>query len=420
MPLVSFNGGIRFPSGKETATIMPINTIAVPQRCHYPLRKGRISYYPAVAQGDNVREGQIIARTSDSNEPPLHSSIPGRITEIVPDSDGRCFLSITVETSGSFISAHDEHHDHWQSLSSDEIRSVISESGIPLPFQENTPDDLDALIVNAIDQEPFLSSRAATLAAYPSMIAEGIDILIRCTGAKHAIVAVTRRTMESAGRLETEYMNKTGHPLRFKILSSKYPRGFPSFIIREITGTGRYPASGSNRYPVIDIEYVYAAYEAIVKNKPFFERVITVAGDAASRPGNYKIRNGTPVAHIMDECGLPGLKPSSVIIGGPLTGRNTDNLNTPVTLSTGAVIFLSRSIHQIAGKRYPCIHCGFCADVCPVRINPLEVAESIIRGVSPVIRSFCIGCGCCAASCPSRIPLSSIIHSRSDHGYSDV
>jgi len=57
----------------------------------------------------------------------------------------------------------------------------------------------------------------------------------------------------------------------------------------------------------------------------------------------------------------------------------------------------------------PCIRCGECATVCPVRLHPqrllLQLRDGHLRAAENDGAMDCTECGRCDAVCPSRIPL---------------
>jgi ferredoxin len=63
----------------------------------------------------------------------------------------------------------------------------------------------------------------------------------------------------------------------------------------------------------------------------------------------------------------------------------------------------------------PCVRCGWCAEGCPVRIQPAGILEAAQRSSPELAERFglhaCIECGICSYVCPSRLPLLDAIRS---------
>ena len=88
-------------------------------------------------------------------------------------------------------------------------------------------------------------------------------------------------------------------------LKVKYPQGGEKQLIDAITK--RQVASGalpiSTGAVVQNVGTAFAVYEAVQKNKPLFERVITVTGKSVAKPSNFLARIGTPMKQLIDACG---------------------------------------------------------------------------------------------------------------------
>jgi electron transport complex protein RnfC len=53
----------------------------------------------------------------------------------------------------------------------------------------------------------------------------------------------------------------------------------------------------------------FAVYEAVQKNKPLIDRVVTVTGKSMKKPGNLLVRIGTPIADLITYAGgLPRIQ----------------------------------------------------------------------------------------------------------------
>ena len=139
-------------------------------------------------------------------------------------------------------------------------------------------------------------------------------------------------------------------------------------------------------------------------------RVLTVAGPAVARPGNYIVPIGTPLRFLLEQVGARS-SAKEVILGGPMMGQAQANLDAPVVKGTTGVVVLEKHETRLE-KVYPCIHCGRCLEACPVFLNP-----SLLGDLARVARydamtdqhlADCMLCGSCAYVCPSNIPLAQL------------
>lgn len=86
---------------------------------------------------------------------------------------------------------------------------------------------------------------------------------------------------------------------------------------------------------------VFAIYEAVMKNKPLFERVITVTGKEVQNPSNLLARIGTPMNQLIEECGGLPENTGKVIGGGPMMGKALMNLDVPVCKGSSGLLLMS-------------------------------------------------------------------------------
>lgn len=78
-----------------------------------------------------------------------------------------------------------------------------------------------------------------------------------------------------------------------------------------------------------------------MKNKPLFERVITVTGKEVQNPSNLLARIGTPMNQLIEECGGLPENTGKVIGGGPMMGKALMNLDVPVCKGSSGLLLMS-------------------------------------------------------------------------------
>ena len=159
---------------------------------------------------------------------------------------------------------------------------------------------------------------------------------------------------------------------------------------------------------VLNIGTLYAIFEAVVNDWPLIERVLTVTGSPVAVPRNLKVRLGTRIGDLFEECGGLTGSVGKVVVGGPMRGLAVDSLDTPVTKAlTGVMAFTAQEAR--VRTEWPCINCGDCVEACPWDLVPTRLYKLIKKeDFSAAEReglSRCTECGCCAFACPSHIPL---------------
>lgn len=425
---MTFKGGIHPPEYKHITEGMEFSNFSIPQICYIPLQQhiGKPAV-PVVNAGEMVCEGQLIGKADGFISANVHSSIPGKVIEIKehPSVFSRKSLCVVVEAEGKFDSSGKPSEiSEWQNLTPKEILGRIAEAGIvglggaafPTPVKLSPPENkkVDTLIINGSECEPYLTVDDMLIRTFPQDIIEGIGITLRVLGVSKAIIGIENNKKEAASILK---ISLEASPLKDKIqlvqLKTKYPQGAEKQLIYSIMKK-EVPSGGLPMdvgVVVQNVGTIYAIREAVALKKPLFERYITVTGNLVNRPGNYKVRIGTRISDIVEECG--GLKeyPSKVIMGGPMCGISLQSMDVPVVKGTSGLLFLSE--REVNHEDFsPCIKCGRCVSACPIALVPCDIGNAVENKRFDLLdRNVfdCIMCGACSYICPSRRPLSHFV-----------
>ena len=145
---------------------------------------------------------------------------------------------------------------------------------------------------------------------------------------------------------------------------------------------------------------------------PLVEKTVTVDGSAIKEPKNLIVPIGTPVSELIELAGGFSNEVGKVLYGGPMMGIAVPDLSAPVLKNTNAITVLSKNDAK-RPEQFPCIHCGRCAENCPIGLNPTLYARAMSVEDSAERRArlceakinLCIECGSCSFVCPSRRPL---------------
>ncbi len=417
-------GGIHLNKRKISA-LSPIQTAPLPEIIYIPVKQhiGAPAVFK-VSKGDKVKIGTLLAEADGIISANVHSSAAGEVIKIddMPDSNGYPESVIVIKTAPDDYEAEiDLSPDINRNITQtqEEIVEAIRKAGIvgmggagfPTPVKTSIPENkkADYLIVNGIECEPYLTADGALMLEKAEQIIIGAKILNKALGIQNAIIAIDENKPQAIEKLTK--ITKSYIGVNVLVCKSIYPQGGERQLINAVTGrevpSGKLPIDVG--CIVQNVATVYAVYEAVMKHKPLYERVLTVSGDKSlTTPGNYLVRIGTPAEFILDLAATHKPQIGKLLFGGPMMGTAAASLQTPITKLTAGLLILPETA-AIKPEETNCIRCGKCAEICPVGLQPYAFAADLKRNDNSRLKQLhvmdCIECGSCAYSCPAKIPL---------------
>ncbi|MCQ2741093.1 MAG: electron transport complex subunit RsxC [Alphaproteobacteria bacterium] len=417
-------GGIH-PDKHKITTDCPIVDAGLPEIVNIPVKQHIGA--PAkilVQKGDKVKVGTLLADADGIVSADVHSSVSGEVLKVenISGFSGYDEKMITIKVEGDeWEKSIDRTPDVVKEIkfTAEEIVKKIRQAGIvgmggagyPTPIKTTLPEGKKAevLIVNGIECEPFLTADDRLMVEKAEQIIMGARVINRALGIQNAIIAIDENKPAAIEKLTA--LSKLYVGVNVRVCETKYPQGGEKQLVRAITGkeipTGKLPIDVG--CVVQNVGTVFAVYEAVLKNKPLFERIITVSGDACKHPCNYLVRVGTPISHLINLSGGMSDEVCKIVLGGPMMGNVAINTEAPATkLTSGVLLFKNGEFtKQVAST---CIRCGRCALACPAGLRPFAIKQAVEfnDGVVELNRLHvldCIECGCCAYTCPANIPL---------------
>ncbi|WP_373810229.1 electron transport complex subunit RsxC [Porphyromonas loveana] len=416
-------GGIHPPENKLSAG-KPVEVLPIPSQVVIPL--GQHIGAPAVAavkKGDEVKVGTIIAQAGGFVSANIHSSVSGKVLKIdsVFDSSGYTRPAIFIDVQG----------DEWEDgidrspalvkeckLSAKEIVDKISAAGIvglggatfPSHVKLSPPPGTKAeiLIINAVECEPYLTSDHALMLEKGEEIMVGVSILMKAIQVQKAVIGVENNKKDAIAHLTKLAAAYPG--IEVMPLKVQYPQGgekqLIDAVIRKQVKSGALPISTGA--VVQNVGTVFAVYEAVQKNKPLIERIVTITGKKLSRPSNFLVRIGTPIAALLEAAGGLPENTGKIIGGGPMMGRALLSPDVPVTKGSSGVLILDKE-ESVRKPMRDCIRCAKCVGVCPMGLNPaFLMRDTLYKSWDTAEKGNvvdCIECGSCSFTCPANRPL---------------
>ncbi len=395
-----------------------IVTAPLPQKAYIPLSQhlGKPCDKLEVKPGDSVLKGQLIATSEAKVFSPVHSSVSGKILGIQdwPHPVIGRTKTVVIESDGQDKTQNPKPRspEEIKKLTPAQIREIVFKAGIvgmggasfPTHIKLTPPKPVSSLIINIAECEPYLTGDSQlTIEKCPEIIL-GIELVARCLSVKDTFIAIEDNKPEAIKAIREATKNT---PYKVVVLKSIYPQGGEKQLIKSVLGKeiprGKLPFDlGVN---VQNVSTVFAIFEAAYKNKPLFERVVTVTGSILANPKNILCRIGTPLKELIDFCGPLKEEPAKIIVGGPMMGIAQFTDMVPVIKSTTGVIVMSKAEAQTQEENY-CIRCGACVKECPTGLLPCLINQAAEKGFWQQAKDYggldCMECGLCTFVCPSN------------------
>jgi len=424
-----FHGGIHPPEQKALTSNKPIRQLSLPKQLILPLQQhiGRPGDL-LVKIGEKVLKGQPLTKNTNPMAVPIHAPTSGIISDIkksvIAHPSGLSELCIFIDV---------DFEDTWQprkicqdftQLSSNQIIQKITDAGIagmggagfPTHIKINTTPEINFLIINAAECEPYITADDLLIREQSEAIVDGIKILNQLLNPAFILIGIEDNKPKAIKALQNA--TKDIEKAKVCVLPTKYPTGGEKQLIKILTGkeikSGTLPINAG--IVVQNIATCFAISDAVINDIPLIKRVVTVTGQALSNPQNVWALLGTPVHHLLEQTGFTSESTEStppVIMGGPLMGFNILNDLVPIVKTSNCILAPSKkempSAFDHRSNEVECIRCGQCAEVCPSQLLPQEMQWSAKAKDHQQLLKLnlfdCIDCGACAYVCPSQIPL---------------
>ncbi len=416
-------GGIH-PKENKLSAGYKIQTIEIPAQVAIPLAQHiGAPCQPIVKKGDKVKVGSLIGKSVGFVSANIHSPVSGSVLKIdkILDASGYKRDAVIIKVEGDEWEENIDRTDtliKGCNLSSKEIIDKVSEAGIvgmggatfPTNVKLMPPPGTKAevLIINGVECEPYLTSDHQLMIEKTEEILVGTTILMKALNVTKAIIGIENNKKDAIAKFNKATKDYPG--ISVLPLKVQYPQGGEKQLIdaaiRRQVPSGKLPISVGA--VVQNVGTTFAVYEAVQKNKPLVERVVTITGKDVKKPCNVLSRMGIPINNLIDFAGGLPESTGKVISGGPMMGKALASIEVPVTKGTSGVLIV-QTLEAKRKQMRDCIRCAKCIDVCPMGLNPtllMNLTEYSEWDRAEKERvTDCIECGSCSYTCPSDRPL---------------
>ena len=418
-----FKGGIHPPEMKSQSNQSPIQQSELAHDFYVPIKQhAGTAGNVLVKEGDYVLKGQPLTQGDGLRTLPVHAPTSGTVKfigkHVAPHPSGLTEDMIHIQADGLDKWREQFPLEEFFTLSVEQLIDRIYQAGVaglggavfPTAAKiQSAEKKVKLLIINGAECEPYITCDDRLMRDYTDEMIDGIRILRYILRPEKVVIAVEDNKPEAIQAIQQSLHG--ANDIELRVIPTKYPSGAAKQLIYLLTGME--VPSGGRSYDIgvlmHNVGTAFAIKRAVINDEPLIERVVTLTGDKISEKGNYWVRLGTPVDHLLAQVGYQYDERFPVFAGGPMMGLQLSDLNAPVTKLINCLLAPDHFEYGEPEPEQSCIRCSACSDACPVNLMPQQLywyarSEDHQKSEEYSLKD-CIECGVCAYVCPSHIPL---------------
>lgn len=400
--------GIKLDGNKEMSLSDEIVDFSNPTRVYVPLMNGSVECECVTKKGRKVKKGSVIGIRKDLDFPIL-SSVSGTVVGIKKClySNGNMVDCVEILNDKKEIELKKKLVKDITKYTKDEFIDLLKKcavtgmGGSDFPTYLKYKNDLDILIVNAVECEPYITSDVMLVKLKAEIILDSISAIMKINNIKKCFIAYKKdnKIVENAF---LEYINNYDD-IVLSPVKNIYPAGWERHIVKSVLSLDydKYPSEIG--VVVNNVSTIFAIYKALKFQRNITKRIVTISGEGFTEPINVLVKVGTNMSNVIKKIGKYQGENLKFIAGGPMMGTSLPSDNVIVTNALNGVTIIEDTDDEIND----CMGCGRCVKVCPANICPIFILNNISNDdmLKKLHPEKCVECGLCSYICPSKIGL---------------
>ena len=344
-----------------------------PKKCVFYVKDGDSIY---VENGKEVKVGELLVKKSNGIK--YFASISG-----IVNIQGN---SVVITNDNKDTEDDVEGLLSLEHITKDDVLDACYNFGINTGVNLLLTDlnsNKKVLVVNAMDIEPYTFNNRYLLQDNCRNTLELLDKIAKLFSVNTYLIMY----IKDPNLFSIQDLIKNYPSVNLIVSKDKFPYNNNLFLLKKYL-----KEYNDNEIIKMDLITLHKIFVGLKDKKPLNERFVTVI---FNNPLRYFLVNtyyGVYLEEMIDSFIPPSWGGKSVYLNNFLRKNkcpNFDHLSLNDTVNT---IFVLDDMNEIVTK---CIKCGKCADVCPIKINPLD------KKLDP----SCTRCGLCNYVCPANINL---------------
>ena len=391
-----------------------------PPKIHIPVPK---EVMPCVRVGEIVQTGQKIAEPQGSEGVSLHAGMAGKVEKIAVFSEATGGEGRMIE-----ICKHGEPkalppaetRKGWAEIPAEDLPRIFQHSGLvttdprmePVHVKLGRHAGARTIVINGCEPEPYITCEQVLILSHPVEILKGAELLKKALGAEEILFVLEECNLEMIELIKSKIYFLKWEDVKVRTVPALYPLGLEGTLLQNLF------FGKEEEAVVFPASTAFAVYEAVVQQKPFYERVVTVGGECVVEPRSLWLPLGISFHDAIQACKGVMREPQKILMGGPMAGKAQRSADVPVMAGTNAILALPREVAKEEAEE-ACIRCNLCGDHCPVSLSPAMITLAAEQNEFMIAKEWnvadCIECGNCAYVCPSKRPMLELIRLARDY-----
>ena len=370
-------------------TDVPVVRIPMVEHALLPFVKKRVA----------VAEGALLATHSSPNMGDLHAPFTGTIKDVTSNyieiealpqaihsaeaqtaagNDSGDVASATPKGGGRFTQAPVS----FDGLNREELAVILKSLGISVrQFARRS----ELFVINALNPEPGMLYTQELLASHRHTLEAGMRLLKRLSESGEYVLALPEGSPHTLEGTTPRYVKPV------------YPISLTRPLAVKLTGK-----EYSGNITVVRLHALFSLGMVAQSGMPL-TRILTTA-----QGRNYLAPLGAPVSAFLAAAGAIPEEGDTIIIGGTMRGTAIPNTSRGLGKTDEAVLLAVKGTRPVLEDN-PCISCGACVGVCPMRLRPNMLSRYAEFEQYEACRKehieVCTECGMCGYVCPTCRPM---------------
>jgi electron transport complex protein RnfC len=232
---------------------------------------------------------------------------------------------------------------------------------------------VDTVICTVLDADSNCRLNATLAARHAQVLAGGVALLLRITGAPRGVIAMEAGAGQSWAAPVRQAAAAQG--LHVLELNNDYPQADPTLMLYTLTRRRLRPGNLPTTQGVLLLDAAAALAVGRASQGASALRTPLAVHDHTRRQAHLlSVMVGTPLAHVLEQLGIDAAQVT--VRGGDLP---RDVRLSPQAVGGGAELTIHVTWPEADASPEPCIRCAWCVEACPTLVQPAAVLEAAQR-----------------------------------------